>query len=295
MTSSQSDTLFVQAPAKINLTLAVRGRRPDGFHELESWVVCVDLFDDLALRPSSSFQLEIQNDDTIPTDERNLIHQAAHAMASRAGIAPNVGIQLRKRIPAGAGLGGGSSDAAACLIGLNNLWDLNWGIEELAAIGAGIGSDVPLFIHGGQLVMRGRGEQIERLDREIAGWAVLVSPSIHLSTADVYAAYAHAKQDRVAARPWEANNLDCDGVMGDLFNDLELPAFVVEPALHRLHQQLDGLDDRRVRLTGSGSALFAIFSHATDAIAWAARVEALATGADVFVHRILPNTKARQI
>lgn len=295
MTASPNEPLRVKAPAKINLTLAVHERRSDGYHDLESWVVCVDLFDDLAFRPATSFQLEIVNDDSIPTDDRNLVHRAAHALAGRAGIEPNVSIRVHKRIPAGAGLGGGSSDAAACLIGLKRLWGLELTVDELSAIGARIGSDVPLFVRGGQLVMRGRGERIESLARSIEGWVVLICPTLHVSTAEVYAAYAQVNRDRVSAAPWEMDDLNSDRIAGRLFNDLESAACTIEPELRRLHVRLDGLNDRPVRVTGSGSAMFALFRHERDARSWASDACALVDDAAVLVHRILPNTIADQI
>ncbi|MCA9255677.1 MAG: 4-(cytidine 5'-diphospho)-2-C-methyl-D-erythritol kinase, partial [Phycisphaerales bacterium] len=271
------------------------GRRPDGFHELESWVAFIDCHDDLWIERSTSFRLEVENDEEIPTDDRNLAHRATHALAEEAGVNAGALIRLHKRIPAGAGLGGGSADAAACLIGLNHLWRLGLSRDKLAAIGAGIGSDVPLFFHGGQLVMRGRGELIEPQQRALAGWVALICPPLHVSTAEVYAAHARSGRSGAATRPWELEPLSCEQVAPQLFNDLELAAFEVAPALGRLHDRLDGLNGKSVRVTGSGAAMFALFDDERGARAWAEAAASVAGGAKVCVHRILTNTKAIQI
>ncbi|HPF37696.1 MAG TPA: 4-(cytidine 5'-diphospho)-2-C-methyl-D-erythritol kinase [Phycisphaerae bacterium] len=295
MTALSDDTLQVRAPAKINLTLSVTGRRPDGFHDLESWVAFVDCHDELRIERSTSFRLEVDNDEAVPTDDRNLVHRAAHALAQEAGVNAGAVIRLHKRIPAGAGLGGGSSDAAACLIGLSHLWGLGLGRDKLAAIGAGIGSDVPLFFHGGQLVMRGRGELIEPLDRAMEGFVALICPPLHVSTAEVYAAHARSGTSPAAPRPWERGPMSCERIAPQLFNDLEQAAFEVEPALRRLHDRLDGLEGRPVRVTGSGAAMFALFDDEVGARAWADAATPVAGGALVRVHRIMTNTKAIQI
>lgn len=295
MPESIHDTLIVPAPAKINLTLAVCGKRSDGFHDLESWVVCVDLADKLAISRASQFELTIDGDDSIPTDDRNLVHRAAHLLARRAGIEPNVSVQLTKRIPVGAGLGGGSSDAAACLSGLNWIWRLGLGRRELAELGAELGSDVPLFLHGGQLVMRGRGEQIEKMDQPICGWAVLICPRMFVSTARVYGAIEHIREDRATTSPWRLNDLRCTSVLPHLFNDLEAAAFVVEPSLRALHRRLNAVSDRAVRVTGSGASMFTLFDEESAARQWASHARDVTEDAFVQIRRILTNTDDVQI
>lgn len=295
MTSSTDERTVIRAPAKINLTLAVKGRRNDGYHELESWVVCIDWADELCIEPAESFALKIENAPQIPDDERNLVYCAAHLLAERSGRRPDINIRLVKRIPVGAGLGGGSADAAACLVALNRLWRLNRSQAELAELAAEVGSDVPLFIYGGQLVMRGRGECVERLDRRVAGWVALICPRLSASTSEVYAAHALAGQDRVESKPWTTTDRTNDRLMALLFNDLEAAAFVVEPALKTLHARIDGLGGRPVRVTGSGSAMFTLFDEETAADAWAARVREVTTEATVMVYRILTDSENARI
>ncbi len=168
-------TLEMWAPAKINLTLEVLGRRPDGYHEIASVIQAIDLFDRVLIEPAGSLELEVAGEEVagVPMEgPRNLAYKAAMALAEETGR-PNRGarIVLEKGIPAGLGLGGGSSDAAAALRGLDRLWGLDLGIEALAGIGARVGSDVAFFLHGGAAVARGRGEAVEPLpdheDRDI--------------------------------------------------------------------------------------------------------------------------------
>ena len=159
----------VAAPAKVNLTLAVKSRRSDGFHEIESFVVAVTLFDELSiasrLEPGIGLECTIGN---LPCDSRNLIHRAAVALAEDAGIEPALTIHLRKRIPIGAGLGGGSSDAAATLMALNDRWGLNRSVAQLSRLAARIGSDVPFFLLGSAAILRSRGERVEPVRSRLA-------------------------------------------------------------------------------------------------------------------------------
>jgi len=286
--SQVTDRIRCRAPGKVNLSLAVLGRRPDGFHEIESWVVQFDWCDRLSLAPADRFSLRVSGRaEDVPVDEANLAWQAAAAMAEAAGRRPDVSVSLEKAIPSGAGLGGGSSDAAAVLLGLNKLWRLDWPVERLAPIAAALGSDVPLFLTAGSAVIRGRGERIERADCPWQGWLVLVVPPFSLSTAAVYAAWSRGPEVRPTPRqPWTTAYVNSEALMRALFNDLERPAFAVEPRLAKLHAALDGLDGRPVRMTGSGSALFSAFDHEVMAEAWRDTAVARA-GADVET-RVVP-------
>ncbi|MBX3395564.1 MAG: 4-(cytidine 5'-diphospho)-2-C-methyl-D-erythritol kinase [Phycisphaerae bacterium] len=265
-------------PAKINLALAVRGRRDDGFHEIESWVVKLDWTDRLWLAPSDALTLEISGAGAdsaigVPGGPDNLVCKAAIAMAQAANRPAEVAIQLTKFIPAGAGLGGGSSDAACTLIGLNELWNLNWSVERLAELGAALGSDVPFFLHRGPMFMAGRGERLSALTMNKAFWVCLILPPFPLSTADVYRAWAACGSAGATAprslSPKGPAPLSTAAALADqLFNDLEAPAFALSPALNALHKTLDGLRGVRVRMTGSGSTLFAIFDDRESAEDW---------------------------
>lgn len=265
--------LTCAAPAKINLTLAVLGRRPDGFHEIESWVMPVDLCDCLRLAISETASLQVQgNAGDVPADERNLAWTAMTKLAEAAGREPNVRIELDKRIPVGGGLGGGSSDAAAALIGLNMLWELGWPRQRLADIAADVGSDVPLFLLNGSAILRGRGERVEPAAEGRRRWIVLVVPPFSLSTPDVYRRHAEmaTPSRRPADRVWQgASRLDAAQLSARLFNDLERAAFDLEPRLASLHAALCAAGDRPARMTGSGSCLFAVFDEEEEARCWA--------------------------
>ncbi|MBK8267916.1 MAG: 4-(cytidine 5'-diphospho)-2-C-methyl-D-erythritol kinase [Planctomycetes bacterium] len=256
--------------AKLNLSLAVVGKRDDGFHEIRSWVVKVEWTDQLTLSPAKGLSLKVESEDrSIPAGPDNLVWKAAKRLAEAAGRAPDVAIQLHKAVPAGAGLGGGSSDAAETLLGLNELWSLGWTPDRLAALGGQIGSDVPLFMMEGPVLMAGRGEVLSPLPMAWRGWALVIIPDFGLSTASVYASWAETKgkpQDLDTAALQSATT-DSE-ILPLLFNDLESPAFSIEPRLQEIHKRIDGLDGRTVRMTGSGSALFTLFDERSAAESW---------------------------
>jgi 4-diphosphocytidyl-2-C-methyl-D-erythritol kinase len=152
----------LRAAAKVNLTLEVLGKRADGYHEIATVMQAVDLSDRITLDDADA--LELRSDSaTVPSDASNLAWRAAAALREAARIETGVRIAVDKRIPVAAGLGGGSSDAAAVLIGLNRLWRLQWSIERLDEVAATLGSDVPFFLRGGAALARGRGEKVEAL------------------------------------------------------------------------------------------------------------------------------------
>lgn len=268
-------SLQIATPAKINLTLAVRERRPDGFHEIESWIIPIAMYDTLLFAPSDDWMLDVvPPTPAISVDETNLVTRAARALAADSGVPCRAGVTLQKQIPIGAGLGGGSSDAAATLLGLNQLWGLNWPVERLIPIASSLGSDVPLFLDPCPVVVRGRGEVIEKLTASWRGWVALVIPTVGLSTVRVYRRHAE-----FSAAPIQHNQPWCDvaptaaTLSRQLFNDLESAAFSIEPRLASLRESLEAIQSRSVRMTGSGSCLFTIFDTQAEAISWAAAAE----------------------
>lgn len=284
-----------EAPAKVNLTLAVHGKRPDGFHELESWVVTVGWFDALEFRPARRLTLDVRTPrPNVPTGPSNLVCQAAEALAEAAGRAPAVSIVLEKRLPVGAGLGGGSSDAAATLLGLNALWNLQWPIERLSPIAARLGADVPLFLECGPALIRGRGEKVEPAAGAWEGWLVLVVPSYGVSTASVYRLWSGSPaRPPLCEAPFRRERPhDAAELARHLFNDLEAAAFACEPRLERLHAALDDLEGRPVRMTGSGSALFAVFDSETEAEDWCRKAQGRLGQGDELV--VAPTVSGRQ-
>jgi 4-diphosphocytidyl-2C-methyl-D-erythritol kinase len=183
---------------------------------------------------------------------------------------------LTKNIPVGAGLGGGSSDAAATLLALSGLWGLDWAIDRLAPIAEKLGSDVSFFLDPRPAMMRGRGERIEPVtwagpDLE-SMWIALVVPAFSLSTADVYRRHAEIATPVELRVPFDPGIAACRArVMMDLlFNDLEPAAFACEPRLAELHSKLSANSDRPIRMSGSGSALYSLFDMQDEANSWAA-------------------------
>ncbi|MDI7247055.1 MAG: 4-(cytidine 5'-diphospho)-2-C-methyl-D-erythritol kinase [Bacillota bacterium] len=199
MARTEGRRLLIVARAKLNLTLDILGRRPDGYHELESVVQSIDMYDGVALgstpaRPVSGRGRELGvtlacQDPRVPLGHENLAFKAALALSRFTGLGAAVWVDIRKRIPVGAGLGGGSADAAAVLVGLNELWGLGLDATELARIGETVGADVPFCLTGGTAVIRGKGEQVEALPALQNLWFVVVVPEDRISTAEAYAAY----------------------------------------------------------------------------------------------------------
>lgn len=183
------------APAKINLTLEVLRKRDDGFHDLDTVITTISLADEIRLRPAEALSVQFSGRRAREIDEDGeLCAAAVQAMAEASGRAPNVAIEVAKRIPVAAGLAGGSSDAAAVLRGLNQLWDLDWSIEELTDVAARLGSDVPFFLHGGAARCTGRGEIVQAL-KDISPLRLLLLvppiPPMADKTARRFGALAH--------------------------------------------------------------------------------------------------------
>jgi len=182
--SGTARRLVLNAAAKINLTLEVLGRRNDGYHEIVTVMQAVDLSDRLVLEDADVLELRTTASD-VPTDGTNLALRAAAALRDRAAVSRGARITLEKRIPVAAGLGGGSADAAAVLVGLNRLWGLRWSAARLAEVAVTLGMDVPFFLHGGAALGTGRGERLEPLPT-CALALVLVNPRVAASTAEIY-------------------------------------------------------------------------------------------------------------
>src|SRR5690625_998523 len=179
--------VFEKAPAKINLSLDVLGKRDDGFHDVEMVMTTIDLSDRIELRSLDKDEIHVSLESRyVPNDERNLAYRAAQLIKERYRIASGIHIKIEKKIPVSAGLGGGSTDAAAVLRGLNRLWSLNIPIKELADLGGALGSDVPFSVHGGTAIARGFGEEIEQLPSPPPCWVILAKPNIGVSTRTIF-------------------------------------------------------------------------------------------------------------
>lgn len=250
-----SCVIRLEAFAKVNRSLVVLGRRPDGFHELDTLFETIDLSDRLEFEPADGLEL-VCSDPSIPSGEENLVVRAALGLAREAGVPPRARITLEKRIPSGGGLGGGSSDAASTLLGLTALWGLDLPIGRLAPLAAELGSDVPFFLFGGRARGTGRGERIEPLPDAPPEPLLLVFPPFGLPTPDVFKALGApgltaAGGDDIFASPVPGGFPDR--------NDLEPAAERLRPELGPLRRALLRSGARTARLSGSGSTLFGVF------------------------------------
>lgn len=247
--------------AKVNLFLKITGRRPDGFHNLETLFASISVKESLELKEIPQGIEILCNDPSVPTDSRNLIWKAAEALADAAGIKKGIRIRLEKQVPPGSGLGAGSSNAAAALIGLNQLWDAGLSKEELRNIAAGIGSDVPFFLEGGLCVATGRGEILSPVSGVPDLWMVLVRPDVSVSTPWAYKTF-----DSLTSIPKKGSLSDLTNVLDQspeiiaahLVNDLEE---AVLPAYAEIRQARDDLLQAGAfgaLMSGSGSSVFGI-------------------------------------
>ncbi len=252
----------VLAPAKLNLFLEVLGRRPDGYHEIESLMVAVNLHDSLAFTDDPTGEISLRcNEPTLPVGGDNLVVMAAERLKASAGSLRGARIVLEKAIPAESGLAGGSSDAAATLVALNRLWDLRLPEGHLRDLAAEIGSDVTFFIDGPAAVCRGRGEQVEPVALKERYHFVLVRPPVGISTADVYRRVVPPEQPRPIGPILEALSQGGFAELGrSLFNRLQPVAEVLRPELARVKDALASLGPllSGFLMSGSGSAYFGL-------------------------------------
>jgi 4-diphosphocytidyl-2-C-methyl-D-erythritol kinase len=257
----------VLAPAKVNLFLEVLAKRPDGYHDIATLMVAVDLHDTLEFTEEPSGSLVLHTDHPgLTTGPDNLVLKAAQVIRQHSGCSRGARVVLHKRIPMAAGLAGGSSDAAATLIGLNRLWKLGYSTEQLAELGAQIGSDVAFFFSLPAAWCTGRGEIVEPIKLGGPLWFVLVSPEIGLSTADVY------RGVRAPECPQEGTAIKAALALGDareigkhLHNRLQEPAERLCGEVARWRRRLTELAPAGQLMSGSGSTVFALAQDEADA------------------------------
>jgi 4-diphosphocytidyl-2-C-methyl-D-erythritol kinase len=262
--------LTLHAPAKLNLSLRVLGKRADGFHEIDTLMVKLPgLADTLEFTPADEFSFQC-DDLSIPTDEANLVVKAVRAYEAASGSLCQHAISLRKMIPHGAGLGGGSSDAATTLLGLNRIHGFKLDVKQLYEIAASIGSDVPFFLMSGAARCTGRGEQVAVVTFASAMPALLLKPSFAVPTVDAYSRWKQSFEiPGIRYIPQE--------IPGQiLLNDLERPVFEKHRFLAEMKQWLlERSETVAALMSGSGSTVFAILRDPADAeaLAAAARTE----------------------
>lgn len=254
--------IYEKAPAKINLTLDILNKREDGYHEVEMIMTMVDLSDRLELEALDRDEIVITSSvGYIPLDEKNHAYQAARLIKERYGIRQGVHIHIDKQIPVSAGLGGGSSDAAAALRGLNRLWKMNISTDELQKLGAEIGSDVPFCVTGGTVLATGRGERLEPLPSLPPCWVVLAKPSVSVSTAEVYRRFdvAFNTEEPKSGRMRDAiERRDFAAICASLGNMLEQVTVRIHPEVGRIKACMQRLGADGVQMSGSGPTVFGL-------------------------------------
>ena len=258
-----SDGLLVRAPAKINLSLLIAGKRPDGFHEIETVMAKVNWYDEIFIQQGQKAGIELvcKGPHWSPPPEDNLIYQAAKMMLDSCSLAADIRLTLTKNIPAGTGVGSASSDAVATLIGLNRFLQLGLDKKGLTKLAARLGSDVPFFLNGPLALCTGKGEKIKKLDENFNFLALLILPDVSVSTKKVYANYKHnpALYEKLATRinsHIKKNRIDL--VLKMCANMLQTSCFGLVKGLAELKAKIESLGIVPCCLSGSGSAMFYI-------------------------------------
>ncbi|MDH7598014.1 MAG: 4-(cytidine 5'-diphospho)-2-C-methyl-D-erythritol kinase [Sedimentisphaerales bacterium] len=256
--------LLVRAPAKLNLSLLVAGRRPDGYHQIKTVMAKVSLYDELTIRPMRSGRIELvcEGPYWAPQGPQNLVYRAANAFLKAADIGVGLHIRLRKYVAAGSGLGSASSDAAAVLLGLARIFRSSRPCD-LAVLAAEVGSDVAFFLGGPLSLCTGRGELVQPIPVRYQFLALLIMPDVHVSTVDVYASYVHQEDlyqglDRRLSELLATGRVD--QVSGPDMNMLAPICLRLHPDLAALKGRIEGLIGP-VGITGSGSGMFRLYDR----------------------------------
>jgi len=248
----------VKSFAKVNLGIEVLGKRADGYHEIRTLFQSVDLYDLLEIFPLLRNEIILTGDDSsVPWDESNLVHRAATLLKNRYSIERGAEIHVTKKIPAGKGLGGGSSNAAMTLLALNEMWRLGLKKEDLQGLGSLLGADVPFFFEGGLCLGQGIGSRILPLDNLDPCLCVMVLPSISVSTASVYEEYrvSLTSQDKDSKIIRFLDSRD----LGFLENDLEETVFRTHPQIKAIKNLIQEQGSELTLMSGSGSVVFGLF------------------------------------
>ncbi len=250
----------LQTPAKINLYLKVISLRPDGYHNILSLMQMIGLYDTLTFQEEGAeVRLDVVNG-AVPRDQTNLVMRAAHMLQKKmnlmGGAKRGAIITLEKNIPISAGLGGGSSDAAATLMGLNRLWSLRLSRQTLSKMGSYIGSDVPFFFHGPTAWVSGKGEQVSKIASEISGFVLIVYAGKPVSTASVY--HQIGEEIDFTKTKWKETP-SIKEILVSPENDLEKVTLKAQPELEKIKSLLESFGGEGALMSGSGPTVFARF------------------------------------
>jgi 4-diphosphocytidyl-2-C-methyl-D-erythritol kinase len=259
MALSQPEKITLKAPAKVNLFLEVKGKRPDGYWEIETVMQTVTLYDTLVLQKATDLEVVVKGAQ-IPQKE-NLVFKAAEMLREESALGRGAKIELQKNIPVGRGLGGGSSDAAATLVGLNRLWGLGLSRENLASMAEDLGADVPFFLYGGTCLCTGRGDRIEPVASKKVLHYVLISPHFGIPTKKIYKNLRiiltkEARETKILVEALSSGQVA--KVAKFCYNALENIAFDLYPELDELKRKLKEVPFLYSGMTGSGSCFFGL-------------------------------------
>lgn len=265
-----SASLTLKTPAKINWFLRITGKRDDGYHDIHSILHCISLYDQLTFESSDSVEIS-GNLDIAP--EENLVYKAAHRLRNHMNIQAGVHISLQKNIPVGAGMGGGSSDAACALLGLNSLWNLNLSNKELHKMAEELGSDVPFFLKGPCSFVEGRGEKVHPIRNfDNSFTLLLVKPAFSVSTAWAYSHYDKLSANKLTKKPIDIRllcqalvNQDSTILRNLIDNDLEKVVCTQHPVISQIKKELLGKQALASTMSGSGPTVFGFFRNRTEA------------------------------
>lgn len=266
-------TLIVSAPAKINIGLWVKHKRPDGFHELASIMQTISLADTITLKEISEpgIHMFCEHKD-VPLDASNLVHRAATIFLEKFSIEPRLAINIDKKIPVAAGLAGGSTDAAAVFTGLARMYDKPVTIPDLMQLAAGLGSDIPFVLHGGLALAEGRGEILKFYEPPRPPLAVVIAvpTGVKVSTKWAYENYVpgnnSSKGEAFSGILQAYRRRDLDALRKLVFNDLESVTLHRHPEVERIKQLLSGSGEGVVLMSGSGPSVFGLFSDRKSAL-----------------------------
>ena len=243
--------MIIYAPAKVNLHLRLLGKRSDGYHDIETIFERIALFDKITLRSLKSNKIKISCDDPeVPRGKSGLVYKAAELLKNKFGITKGIDIKIVKKIPIAAGLGGGSSDTACILTGLNKLWKLGLSAGELSPLGKRLGADIPFFIGGASFAAGiGRGDEISPIRWRKKFWHFLITPPIKLLSGDIYRACKNKKHTRAF-----------------ISNDLEEAVLKIAPLVAKLKSALEEMGLTHSLVSGSGPSVFSLFSKRKEAV-----------------------------
>ena len=260
------DGLLVRAPAKINLSLLIAGKRPDGFHEIETVMAKVNLYDEILIQPGQKAGIELvcTGPCWAPEGKENLVYQACESLLNSCGYLADIKITLTKNIPAGSGLGSASSDAAATLMGVNEFLEFSLSRRELRKLAPALGSDVAFFLDGPLAFCTGRGEKIKELDQNFDFLALIILPDVSVSTKKIYAGHKidlplYERLSTQINSYIRKNRIDLVSKM--CANMLQISCFSLVKGLAELKAKIESLGIGPMCLSGSGSAMFCIMDN----------------------------------